>query len=155
MSKPVISAEVRDVEAAALRGLLDALHPRPTNAAFGKAHGIGSAGMVWQYLNGHRPLNLSAATKFAQALGVPIERFSPRLATAAALARKTSSTHPPMVVGLPTTAREGDAVYGWPFPRLDLAAIRRLSPSEITRLEDAWLVAAGVLGVKVAKQRAA
>ncbi len=36
--------------------------------------------MVWQYLNGHRPLNIGAAAAFATGLGVKIPAFSPRLA---------------------------------------------------------------------------
>lgn len=36
--------------------------------------------MVWQYLNGHRPLNINAATGFALGLSVGIGQFSPRLA---------------------------------------------------------------------------
>lgn len=47
---------------------------------FGLDYEVGSQGMVWQYLNGHRPLNLSVALKFARGLGVSIESFSPRLA---------------------------------------------------------------------------
>jgi phage repressor protein C with HTH and peptisase S24 domain len=47
---------------------------------FGLELDIGSQGMVWQYLNGHRPLNLSVALKFSRGLGVPIASFSPRLA---------------------------------------------------------------------------
>jgi hypothetical protein len=39
--------------------------------------------MVWQYLNGHRPLNLQAAVKFAKGLGVQLHDFSPRLAAQA------------------------------------------------------------------------
>jgi hypothetical protein len=150
-----IPSEVRDAEAAALLGLLDALHPRPTNAQFGKAHGIGTAGMVWQYTHARRPLNLEAATKFALGLPVPIERFSPRLAAAAALARRSSARHTPQVLNMPLSAKEPDHAYGWPFSKLDIAAIRRLPPADLARLEDAWLLAAAVIGLKVSKQRAA
>lgn len=48
--------------------------------AFGEQHKLGSASMVWQYLHGHRPLNLKAGCRFARGLGVPLEQFSPRLA---------------------------------------------------------------------------
>lgn len=51
-----------------------------SQAKFGREYGIGSGSMVWQYLNGRRPLSLSAATKFGRALGVDIAEFSPRLA---------------------------------------------------------------------------
>lgn len=47
---------------------------------FGARYGIGTQGMVWQYLNGHRPLNIPAATAFAEGLGIKISAFSPRLA---------------------------------------------------------------------------
>jgi len=47
---------------------------------FGAAHGIGNQSMVSQYLRGVRPLNIVAATKFAQGLGVSIDEFSPTLA---------------------------------------------------------------------------
>lgn len=51
-----------------------------SQAEFGAKYEIGSQGMVWQYLNGHRPLNIGAATAFATGLGVKIPEFSPRLA---------------------------------------------------------------------------
>lgn len=34
-----------------------------TQTEFGDLFGIGSQEMVWQYLNGHTPLNLSAALR--------------------------------------------------------------------------------------------
>jgi phage repressor protein C with HTH and peptisase S24 domain len=60
---------------------------------FGLDFEIGSQGMVWQYLNGHRPLNLSVALKFARGLGVPISRFSPRLAAELRAAGIDSGQH--------------------------------------------------------------
>jgi hypothetical protein len=47
---------------------------------FGAKYGIGSQGMVWQYLNAHRPLNLKAAVAFAKGLNVKVLDFSPTLA---------------------------------------------------------------------------
>jgi hypothetical protein len=47
---------------------------------FGAKYGIGSQGMVWQYLNGHRPLNIKAAVAFARGLSVSVADFSPKLA---------------------------------------------------------------------------
>jgi len=47
---------------------------------FGAKYGIGSQGMVWQYLNAHRPLNIKAAAAFARGLGVSVAEFSPTLA---------------------------------------------------------------------------
>lgn len=47
---------------------------------FGASCQIGTQGMVWQYLNAHRPLNHSAAQRFAAGLNVAIDDFSPHLA---------------------------------------------------------------------------
>lgn len=51
-----------------------------TQEQFGAMHGIGSQGMVWQYLNGETPLPLEAAAKFAYALKCTIYDISPPLA---------------------------------------------------------------------------
>jgi len=47
---------------------------------FGAKYGIGSQGMVWQYLHAHRPLNIKAAVAFARGLGLKVSDFSPTLA---------------------------------------------------------------------------
>lgn len=47
--------------------------------AFGLEHEIGTQGMVWQYLNARRALNLDALLKFAYGLKVPVEQISPTL----------------------------------------------------------------------------
>lgn len=47
---------------------------------FGEQFELGSQGVVWQYLNGHIPLNLAAALKFSKGLGKPVAEFSPTLA---------------------------------------------------------------------------
>lgn len=47
---------------------------------FGLTHDIGTQSAVGQYLNGHRPLNVAVALKFANGLGVPVSAFSPTLA---------------------------------------------------------------------------
>ena len=49
---------------------------------FGAEYGLGSQGMVWQYLNGHRPLNFEAAAKFAKGLRCNIADISPEMADA-------------------------------------------------------------------------
>lgn len=62
---------------------LDALFGQRSSlsqAAFGAQFEIGTQGMVWQYLKGKRPLNISAARKFAEGLEVAIGEFSPTLA---------------------------------------------------------------------------
>lgn len=47
---------------------------------FAAKYQVGTAGFVWQLLNGRRPLNLEVAVKFAKALQINISEFSPRLA---------------------------------------------------------------------------
>jgi len=50
-----------------------------TQEEFGQEYGIGTQGMVWQYLNGHTPLNYDAASKFAEGLRCTIEDISPQM----------------------------------------------------------------------------
>jgi transcriptional regulator with XRE-family HTH domain len=49
---------------------------------FGQKYGIGTQGMVSQYLNGTRPLNFEAAAKFARGLSCTIAEISPAMAKA-------------------------------------------------------------------------
>jgi hypothetical protein len=51
-----------------------------SQAKFGELYGIGTQGMVWQYLNARRPLNPKAAKGFADGLQLTIADISPRLA---------------------------------------------------------------------------
>ena len=51
-----------------------------SQAKFGETYGIGSQGMVWQYLNGRAPLNYEAAAKFARGLRCTIADINPELA---------------------------------------------------------------------------
>jgi transcriptional regulator with XRE-family HTH domain len=46
---------------------------------FAEKHGLGTQGMVWQYLSGYRPLNFEAAAKFAKGLGCTIRDISPEM----------------------------------------------------------------------------
>lgn len=66
---------------------------------FGRRWGIGTHGMVSQYLNGKTPLNLGAVIKFARGLGVALSDISPTLAQevmeAAALVRDGFAPAPP------------------------------------------------------------
>lgn len=50
-----------------------------TQERFGEVSGIGSQGMVWQFLNGHTPLTVEAAARFAKTLGCTIYDISPML----------------------------------------------------------------------------
>ena len=52
-----------------------------SQADFGEKYGIGSQGMVSQYLQARRPLNVDAAVAFAKGLEVAIDEFSPQLAS--------------------------------------------------------------------------
>ena len=69
-------------EAAALKALYNARSGqlKLSQAEFGAQFGLGSQGMVWQYLNAGSPLNLAAAVKFAKGLGCEVSDFSARLA---------------------------------------------------------------------------
>lgn len=51
-----------------------------TQTEFGHLFGIGTQGMVSQYLCGRRPLNIEAVAKFARGLGVTIADISPDMA---------------------------------------------------------------------------
>jgi transcriptional regulator with XRE-family HTH domain len=46
---------------------------------FGREYGIGTQGMVWQYLNGYTPLNIEVAWKFAEGLRCTIKDISPQM----------------------------------------------------------------------------
>jgi SOS-response transcriptional repressor LexA len=72
--------EVVAKEAEALKRLFDERSNGRSQEAFGLELGIGTQGMVWQYLNGRRPLNVTAAAAFARGLGVAVSDFSKRLA---------------------------------------------------------------------------
>jgi transcriptional regulator with XRE-family HTH domain len=53
-----------------------------SQAEFGAEYGLGTQGMVWQYLNGYTPLNYDAAAKFAKGLRCMIRDFSPEMSDA-------------------------------------------------------------------------
>jgi transcriptional regulator with XRE-family HTH domain len=127
-----VPPDVKDAESAALRALFEAWKTRTgqSQAQFAGEQGIGTPAMVWQYLSGHRPLNLEAALKFAAGLGKPIESFSPRLAEQA---RAASSLSAPGLKSRVTelVAREAPAKRAqWPFKLVDRARYERLPPDE-------------------------
>lgn len=75
-------AQISDTQledAARLRALF-AAHARLSQAEFGAEYEIGVQGMVWQYLNAKRPLNIDACVKFARGLGITIDQISPTIA---------------------------------------------------------------------------
>lgn len=51
-----------------------------SQAEFGQLFGIGTQGMVSQYLTGHTALNVEAMAKFAKGLGCTIADISPEMA---------------------------------------------------------------------------
>ena len=63
-----------------LKRLYDERVKELTQGEFGKKFGIGTQGMVWQYLSGRRPLNVEAAAKFARGLSCTIFDISPEMA---------------------------------------------------------------------------
>lgn len=46
---------------------------------FGREYGIGTQGLVWQYVNGYTPLNIEVACKFAEGLRCTIRDISPEM----------------------------------------------------------------------------
>lgn len=72
-------------ECAALKAELDAFNaPRPRREKLTQediAHSLGmSQGTLSSHLNGHRAVNMEMAVAMSKMLGIPIERFSTRLA---------------------------------------------------------------------------
>lgn len=67
-------------DAARLKSIFESEHNTLSQLRFGAEYDLGSAAMVWQYLNGHRPLNITAAVAFARGLRCKVEDFSPALA---------------------------------------------------------------------------
>lgn len=108
MAKEVVPDKVRLKESDALKALYEQHANGMKQGAFGKTFGIGTAGMVWQYLNNHRPLSLGVASKFSVGLKVPIDSFSPRLGQQARLAAQQTS-------GSAVVAHDPGG-GAWPFP---------------------------------------
>lgn len=59
----------------------EALTRPMTQAEFGQTFGIGTQGMVWQFLHGKTPLTIEAAARFAKGLNCTIHDISPLLAS--------------------------------------------------------------------------
>lgn len=152
-------SDQRDAEAAALKAIYERKAAGIERKAFGKLHDIGSGSMMWQYLEGHRPLNLAAASRFARALDVPIDSFSQRLAAEAAegyqhtMAARLAAAAPLANVSAVET-REPVAVWGWPFRQIDADAVRALSAADLIRLEGAILGAASALQLDLGRRGA-
>lgn len=91
MDKELENWQIED--AARLRKLF-AEKTTKSQAAFGQDFDIGTQGMVWQYLNARRALNLDALFKFAQGLEVEPKAISPTLwqKVSASIAREAALT---------------------------------------------------------------
>lgn len=100
--------------------------------------GLGQSAMN-QYLNGRIPLNPSAASRFAQVLGVGVETFSPDIA------QKLES----MSLGL--SQQPSDKEHQWPFPEVDPRKVAALDQASRLRLEGAILMAASQLQLDIRK----
>ncbi len=112
MSRPSKTLEAWQAEdAARLKALYGERKGKMSQEEFGSRFEIGSQGMVWQYLNARRPLNIKAATGFARGLGVEVDAFSLRLAEEI---RRASSTVTDTVPTVPSGAEAG----GKPSDRL-------------------------------------
>ncbi|WP_354684415.1 XRE family transcriptional regulator [Cupriavidus necator] len=98
MSRPIKTLETWQVEdAERLKGLYEQRKGKMSQEEFGNRFEIGSQGMVWQYLNARRPLNIKAATGFARGLGIEVDAFSPRLAEEIRRASSTITESVPVV----------------------------------------------------------
>lgn len=81
MKDPTTTLEQWQIEdAARLKTLFNERKGKLSQGEFGSRYDIGSQGMVWQYLNARRPLNIKAAAAFARGLDVDVSEFSPKLA---------------------------------------------------------------------------
>ncbi len=130
--KPLEDWQVEDAER------LDALftkHAHLNQTEFGARYGIGTQGMVWQYLSGRRPLNIKAAEAFSRGLNITIDEFSPSIAKQIRQAAQ----------------RVKGMGVAWPFPLVEQEAIVRLEPPALIQLQDAMLDAADRLGLDIKK----
>lgn len=125
-------------EAAALKRLYDAKTDGLSQAAFAAEYGLGSQGNLWQYLNARSPLNASAASKFAAALGVKVRDFSPRLADEI-----------DALAGAEQDMRATPSYRPWPFKRLSQDKICALDHKNFLLLEAAFMDAALGVGLDV------
>ncbi|HPL78187.1 MAG TPA: hypothetical protein PKY40_04210 [Burkholderiaceae bacterium] len=125
----MVPDKVRQQEADALKSLYETHAKGLKHGAFGKTFAIGTAGMVWQCLNNHRPLSLAVASKFSVGLGVPIDAFSPRLGQQARKAMQQTS-------GSALVANEAAPGYSaWPFTTVRPEQYSRLSKLERDSVE--------------------
>src|SRR5690606_38620638 len=108
---------------------------RLNQTEFGARYGIGTQGMVWQYLSGRRPLNIKAAESFSRGLGIPIDEFSP---TIAGQIRNAAEC----VKGLAP----------WPFRSIDQDKVAALNEERLEAFEEMALSGAAQIGVDIKKE---
>lgn len=157
-----VPAAVREREARALKALFEQ-RVTETRKDFAKKWGLSSAAMVYQHLEGLRPLSLVAAAKFAAGIGCTLRDFSPRLA--GELDNVLDLLRPWLKPIVPIGTTNGDAVLArepgglyrlaWPFPRLDVGRINDLEEAERLQLEGALLLVAAQMNVEIRKDLAA
>lgn len=129
----------KEAEASALKALFRE-RVTASQAAFGREYGIGSGAMVWQYLNGNRPLSLVVALRFAKGLGVPIAEFSKRLAAEANVMREllselSQSQAANTVTSIAAEEKARYDVAAWPFNRVSRDQVARLPAHELALIE--------------------
>lgn len=77
------AAKIDDQQVAEARRLAELYRERSggmTQEEFGSRYNIGTQGMMWQLLNGRRPLSLKSAVGFARGLNLPLDEISPTIA---------------------------------------------------------------------------
>jgi len=108
---PTRGLEAWQIEDASRLDALFKTNTKYSQEEFGRRFEIGSQGMVWQYLNARRPLNIKAAVGFSKGLGVPVDAFSPRLAQEVRLAAShVREAIPAVPAGAEAGARPSDRI---------------------------------------------
>lgn len=131
MAKELEHWQVEDAKR--LKDLFDQ-NAKTNQTEFAIRQGIGTQGMLWQYMNARRPLNLAVVASCAEGLGVSIDDISPTLA---AQVREIRSK------------LKGEAK--WPFRSVDEMKVSQMDGQQLAHLEAALLISAAQLGLDVKK----
>lgn len=124
-------------EASALRARFDGVN----RAAFARDHQVkGGQAMIYQHITGRRPMNMEAATAYAEGFRCSLADISPRLAIEAQKAASLAASP----AAPPTQAP-------WPFKTIPEEQIRGLPESQLSALEGAiqLAIAQMKLGIQV------
>ena len=130
---PTISPENIE-EAAALKAIYKE-RAKVSQAEFGAQSGIGSQGMVWQYLNAKAALHLKAAVQFAHMLGCSVADFSPRLADEQQYLAMTEEVN--SLMDSPDGEYYKELFTGDPFPDIRKMPVEDLLTLVVTKLKNA------------------